>query len=89
MQLAAYNNTISGDLFGLTLLLIIFAVLFASMTYTRSKSALQVSLFVSTMLGFLLLVPGIVGLWVPMVFLIGLIASIMVLFKDGGDFGGV
>lgn len=88
MELAQYNNTITSDMFGLTLVLVSFLILYIGMSYTRSPVSLQASLFISTILSFLLMAVTLVGMWVPIVFLVAFIASIMLLYK-GGDQSGV
>lgn len=88
MELAQYNNSITSDIFGLAMMLLIFLVLYGSMSSTRSPVSLQVSLFISTMLGFLLLAVELIGMWVPMAFLVGFVASMIFLYK-GGESSGI
>ena len=88
LGLAQYNNSITNDMFGLSLMLLIFIILYGSMSYTRSPVSLQVSLFITAIIGFLMLIINLVGMWVPMVFLVGFVASMIFLYK-GGESSGV
>lgn len=88
-QLAAYNNTITGDMFMFGILLVIFAVFFAATYFTATRVSLQISLFIPTMIAWLLLAGGLVALWMPVLFTVGFAASMMLLWKQGGAYSGV
>lgn len=84
-----YSNAVTGDAFGLMLLVSVFIVIFiGSSARGQGESGLASSLFITTLLSYMLAAMDVVGDWVAVAFTVGLVASMVILYRGGGE-GGV
>ena len=82
--LIQYSNSISGDIFGIMLLVSAFIVIFmAGSTKGKIDVGLSSAMFVTTILSYLLVAMGGVGDWVAWTMTILLVASVVVLYRGG------
>jgi len=82
--LIQYTNSISGDMFGIMLLVSMFMVIFvAGSAKGKMDVGLSSALFVTTVMSYLLAAMDGVGDWVAWAMTIILVASVVVLYRGG------
>ena len=82
LDLARYNNEITGNMFWPLALLSLFFIFFMITSYYKTKVSLQSSLGMTTVLAFLLWSIGLVGTYLPVVFMIAFAGSMALLWGD-------
>ena len=85
IELFAYGNTITGDIFGIMLLVSIFTVIFIVGSGKDPDGALASSAFITTMLSYLLVAMGALNNWVAVAMTFILMATIVMLYNKGGN----
>ena len=84
-DIIAYNNTISGDMFGIMMLISIFFVIFVAGSTKDSDTALASAAFVTTILSYIMTAMGAIhnNVAIAMTFL--LLGAMVILLKKGGN----
>lgn len=84
-DIMAYNNQITGDVFGIMLLAGIFMLIFIVGSSRDPDSALASSAFVCTILSYILVAMGILANWVSISMTFILVVSVILLYNKGGN----
>lgn len=79
-----YPNTVTGGMFGIALVIVIFVICFVSLRAYPPRQSFPASMFITTVLTALLRIIGVVGDPVLLLMLIGtaIVAVLMTLPKD-------
>ena len=83
LDISKYLNSITNDMFWTMILLGILLILIGITSYARTNVSIQISLFVTAILGFLFSAAGLMGIHIPVTIMIAFVGS-MVMLK-GGD----
>ena len=86
VDLFSYNNDITNDMFGVSLLLIIFMVMYFPMSARRPDLALTMSLFITGIISFLMVGLGLVNIMVAVGVMVAFAGS-FVIYMKGGSYG--
>lgn len=82
-DLMQYANEVSGDVFGVMLLLSVFFVIFIASSRKDSGNGLAASLFITTLLSYIMAAMDVIGDWVAWVMTFALMGSVILLYKGG------
>ena len=82
LDIAKYNNSLMNDMFGIGILLSLFLILLMIMSLYNSKVAIQSSLFITSVLGMMFAVVGLIGAHISVILFIITAASIALLWSD-------
>ena len=82
LELAEYNNSITQNMFWILTLMSLFFIFLMITSYYRSKVSLQVSLGMTTTLAFLMWGIELVGIHVPIIFMLAFAGSMAFLWGD-------
>jgi len=77
-----YANTITDNYFGMSFLFLVFIVSFIAMRRYPAKDSFAASSFITTVLGVLMKMIGLVGDEMILLFTIVTAASVLLLFKE-------
>lgn len=88
LDMGQYINATLGGFFGFGILIVVFFVTFVIGSRYSPTTALSSSMFITTILAFLLASVDLFPDQFVIIFVLGLVASIILLFKGGGS-GGV
>lgn len=83
VDLIQYANDISGDLFGIFLLMAIFMAIFIASSRKGMEVSLSSSLFITAILSFIMAAMDVIGNWVAWAMAFALMGSVMLLFIGG------
>jgi len=83
LKIAEYNNSIMNDMFGTLLLLSLLVIFIMITSSTRSNISIQISLFITSIIGFLLAAIGLVGVHIPVTIMIAFVGSMVLLYRGG------
>ncbi len=82
IDLMKYNNTVTNDAFGLTILFMVFVIGFVtSKSSTMNEEAFAVSSFITTLAGLMLTAMGIIAPYILMFPVFALGMAMMILYK--------
>ncbi len=82
LELARYNNSITQNFFGPLTLMSLFFIFLMITSYYKSKVSLQVSLGMTSTLAFLFWGVELVGIHVPIIFMLAFAGSMAFLWGD-------
>jgi len=84
-DLIQYANDVSGNVFGVMLLVSVFLVIFIASSSKNQEAALPASLFITTILSYIMAAMDAVGDWVAWVMTFVLMGSVILLYKGGSS----
>ena len=84
-DLMQYSNDVSGDLFGVMLLVAVFIVILVAGSRKDEGTGLAASLFITTILSSLLAAMDVVADWMAWVMTFVLVGAMLLLYKGGSN----
>ena len=82
-DLLIYSNTVTNDIFGIMLLISIFIVIFVAGSKRDSDTALASSMFITTILAYILVDMTVVANWIAILMTFLLMAAVIMLYRGG------
>ena len=84
-ELMQYANTVSGDVFGIMVLVSVFLVIFVASGRQDQGAGLAASLFITTILSYIMAAMDVVGDYVAWVMTFALMGAVILLYKGGSN----
>ena len=85
IDLMQYANDVSGDMFGIIMLAAVFFIIFIASGRRESENGLAASLFITTILSYIMAAMDVVGDWVAWVMTFALMGAVILLYKGGSS----